>query len=60
LALILFGSGTSKVLLAGGAGLIAHGIVDRHTDDLDGFIHSRENFIEVARGREISMTCRSP
>ena len=52
LSLILFASGTTRLLLAGGAGLIAHGIIQRPTDDLDGFIHSQDDFTHIAQEAE--------
>jgi|GEM_PF-6845022 len=52
LSLILFASGADNILLAGGAGLIAQGIVERATDDLDGFVHSGHDFLQVADAAE--------
>jgi len=52
LAAILYASGDNKVYLAGAGGLIVQGIVDRDTDDLDGFIHSQENFPVIVDAAE--------
>jgi len=47
LAAILYASGDNKVYLAGAGGLIVQGLVDRGTDDLDGFIHSQDDFARI-------------
>lgn len=46
-ALILLSAGGGRLVLGGGGALIAHGLVDRPSDDLDAFVDSRESFESV-------------
>ncbi|MCY7399535.1 MAG: nucleotidyl transferase AbiEii/AbiGii toxin family protein [Nocardioides sp.] len=47
-AAILLSASGSRMALGGGGALIAHGLVDRDSEDLDAFIDSREDFRTVA------------
>ena len=47
-AAILLSASGSRMALGGGGALIAHGLVDRDSEDLDAFIDSREDFRAVA------------
>ncbi len=47
-AAILLSASGSRMALGGGGALIAHGLVDRDSEDLDAFIDSREDFGTVA------------
>lgn len=46
--MILLSASGSRMALGGGGALIAHGLVDRDSEDLDAFIDSREDFRTVA------------
>jgi hypothetical protein len=46
-ALILLSAGAGRLVLGGGGALIAHGLVDRPSDDLDAFADSVEDFEAV-------------
>lgn len=49
-AVILLAAGAGEISLAGGSGLIAHGVVDRDTKDLDAFTRdARADTVEIAR-----------
>ena len=39
-AVILLSAGAGQISLAGGSALIAHGLIDRQTNDLDAFTSS--------------------
>lgn len=41
-AVILLAAGAGEISLAGGAGLIMHGVIDRDTEDLDAFTRSMQ------------------
>lgn len=47
-AAILLSASGSRMALGGGGALIAHGLVDRDSEDLDAFIDAREDFQAVA------------
>lgn len=47
-AAILLSASGSRMALGGGGALIAHGLVDRDSEDLDAFVDSREDFRTVA------------
>lgn len=47
-AAILLSASGSRMALGGGGALIAHGLVDRDSENLDAFIDSREDFQAVA------------
>lgn len=47
-AAILLSASGSRMALGGGGALIAHGLVERDSEDLDAFIDSREDFSTVS------------
>jgi len=50
-AVILLSSGAGQLNLAGGGALIAHGLIDRNTKDLDAFTNAMDDDLTALEGR---------